>query len=223
MHRVHVTQPLLLAAALLWGAAAHAGPADEDAASAARHLPRALRALVPAGQEVLAWQRADLNLDGHADMVFILQAQGTQPYDGDRGDQPRPLLVALGSAGGRLRVVARNDHIVRCKNCGGIWPEPFDGLSAERGRFTLSHYGGSRWRWSERWRFDFDAQAGTWFLSAVQAGADSEEEGHLVRTYVRGRHFRALRFSTLRPEDFTAWRSDSKVPQPRAVRDPNRS
>ena len=186
-------------------------------------LPRGLHALVPAGLEVLAWRRADLNLDGHPDVVFILQAKGTTPFDGDRGDLPRPLLVALGHAGGALHVVARNDQLVRCINCGGSWPEPFDELTAEPGRFTLSHYGGSRWRWSERWRFDFDVQANTWYLSSLKAGADSAEDGHLVRTYLRGKHFKAFRFSLFRPDTFTAWQSGSTVPQPPAVRDDSRS
>lgn len=157
-------------------------------------LPKALRALVPEGQEVLAWRRADLDRDGRPDLVFILQRTGSAPFDGDRGDAPRAMVVALADSRGRLRVAARNEGLVRCQNCGGTWPEPFDELLAHRGGFTLSHYGGSRWRWSESWRFDFDAHSRQWLLTTAEMGADTEEDGHQVRVYRRDRHFGRIRF-----------------------------
>ncbi len=63
-----VCRRLACGAALLAlaGAAPARAAADEDNPSA-RRLPAALRALVPEGQEVLAWRRADLNLDGLPD------------------------------------------------------------------------------------------------------------------------------------------------------------
>ncbi len=218
-----VCRRLACGAALLAlaGAAPARAAADEDNPSA-RRLPAALRALVPEGQEVLAWRRADLNLDGLPDVVFVLQPRGTGAFDLERGDAARPLRVALADRRGRLRVVAGNDALVRCHNCGGTWPEPFDELSAERGRFTIRHYGGSRWRWSDSYRFDYDAKARAWFLSAVQAGADTPEDGHHVRTYVRGRHFGSHRLQDLQPDDFVTRHLRRGVPQPPAVRDPSR-
>jgi len=211
------------AVVLTAAAAAPAQAAQDSDETPGRHVPAALRALVPAGQELLAWQRADLNLDGRPDMVFVLQPLGSTAYDTERGDAQRPLRVALADARGRLRVVAGNDTLVMCHNCGGTWPEPFDSLVAEAGRFTISHYGGSRWRWSDSYRFDYDAQAKTWLLSAAQSGADTADNGHQVRTYVRGRHFGSHRLSRLDRESFWQRRTRPGVPEPRPVRDPSRS
>lgn len=197
-----------------------------------RPPPAALLALVPAGWEVLAWQRADLNADGRPDLVYVLQPQraagapasaGIRPDVDDRlavDERPRPLVVALAAADGRLRVAARNDRVVRCRACGGVWPEPFEALTAWRGGFALAHYGGSGLRWSERWRFDHDARAGTWFVSAWVDGWDTPgREQHLHRTLVRGRHFGSVRFEQLDPEVFHTRQRWRHVPLPKPWRD----
>lgn len=203
------------------------------AAQDSRPVPRALQALVPAGWSVLAWQRADLNADGRADLVYVLQrlrdapapaSARTEPdVDGDgdlaNAESPRPLVVALAAADGRLRVAARNDRIVRCRACGGVWPEPFEALTAWRGGFALAHYGGSGLRWSERWRFDHDAKAGTWFLSAWVDGWDTAGRAqHLHRTLVRGQHFGSVRFEQLDPEVFHKRQRWQHVPLPKPWR-----
>lgn len=187
-----------------------------------RPLPAALRALVPVGQEVLAWRRADLDLDGRPDVVFILQRAGSAPFDSERGDDPRTLVVALGDAQGRLRVVLRNDRLVRCQNCGGTWPEPFEALDAAPGRFKLRHYGGSRWRWSNEWRFVYDPRARDWYLDEMTDGADTEAHGHQLRTYRRGRHFGALRLRDLSSDTFLTQGLWPRVPRPPARRAPAR-
>jgi hypothetical protein len=212
-------RPCLLATLVVALAAATRPSAAEEGV---RSPPAALRALVPAGQELLAWRRADLDLDGQADVVFILQRAGSAPFDSDHGDEPRTLVVALGGTHGRLRVVVRNDQLVRCQNCGGTWPEPFEDLSAARGRFSLSHYGGSRWRWSDEWRFVYDRRARDWYLDVMSDGADSEDRGHLVRTYRRGRHFGALRLKDLSSETFLTQGLWPRVPPPPARRAPGR-
>lgn len=195
-----------------------AEPDDDDRQAQERAmdaLPKGLRALVPDGHEVLAWRQADLDRDGRPDLVFILQRTGSVPFDGDRGDAPRAMVVALADSRGRLRVVAHNDGIVRCQNCGGTWPEPFDELLAHRGGFTLSHYGGSRWRWSESWRFEFDARSGQWLLAAAEMGADTEDEGHQVRVYRRNQHFGRIRFDDFKGDIETRRWQHVAPPRPR--------
>jgi hypothetical protein len=223
-HRLGTLLGLLAALALPAGAAdAPAGDnadnVDDDPAATA---PAALRALLPPGQELLAWRQADHNRDGRPDWVYILQNTGSHPYDDDRGDAPRSLLVALGRADGPPRVVARNDHLVRCQNCGGSWPEPFEALQAATGRFSLSHYGGSRWRWSDAWAFVWSPAHGDWLLDRVSDGADTPADGHRVRTYRRGQHFGSHRLRDVDSETFLARGLWPRVPKPPARRAPER-
>lgn len=212
--------PLLLAAT---GLAAGAAPARAESPQEQPAPPAALLALIPAGQELLAWARADLNLDGRPDVVFILQPSGSHPYDGhDRGEQPRPLVVALGQSDGRLREASRNLTLVRCQNCGGTWPEPFESLSARRGSFSLGHYGGSRWRWSDAWTFTWDPARRDWLLSRHSDGADTEDQGHLLRQRRRGLHFGPLRLHQVDGDTFLTRQVWPHAPPPPARRDPQR-
>ncbi len=183
-----------------------------------RPPPAALRELIPSGQELLAWARADLNRDGRPDVVFILQPAGSHPYDGDRGDTPRSLVVAVGTPDGRLHEAARNNRLVRCQNCGGTWPEPFESLSARRGGFSLGHYGGSRWRWSDEWTFTWDAGRRDWLLTSHADGADTADDGHRVRTRQRGRHFGPLRLREVDGETFLTRQIWPRAPVPPARR-----
>lgn len=208
------------------GLLAWAGDSTESTSEAddsARPVPAELARFIEARSTMMAWRQVDLNRDGRKDYLFILERQPAQADGPEPEERQRPLKIALRGADGRLHLVLSNEELVRCHSCGGLWPDPFDELTARKGSFTLSHYGGSRWRWSDSWRFDYDARANTWFLTTVELGADTESEGHQVRTYRRGRHFGAIRLSGFSQDPFFARHLRKNVPAPRPVRDPNRS
>lgn len=52
--------------------------------------------------------------------------------------------------------------------------DPFAGLMAETGRFSVTLHGGSNWRWSYVYTFAYDADADDWLLVCVE-----ESFGHL--------------------------------------------
>lgn len=205
-------------------AAAGAAGADEDDTDPdPTRLSHEVRALVEPGTRLFKARVADLNLDGRPDLVYILHRLPPTPEGDELEERQRPLRIALRGADGRLRVVATNETLVQCHTCGGIWPEPFDELSARPGEFTVGHYGGSRWRWSDRWRFVYDPQARTWFLDRVQLGQDVEEGGHQVSTYVRGRHFGHHRIDRFERENFHTQHLRKGLPPLATVRDDSRS
>lgn len=211
----------LLACGPRWalaGDSTETGTQDDDS----RPVPAELAPFIEPRSSLMVWRHADLNRDGRKDYLFILERQGAEGDDPPE-ERQRPLKIALRGADGRLHLVLSNEELVRCHNCGGTWPDPFDDLSAGTGTFTLAHYGGSRWRWSDRWRFDYDARANTWFLTRVELGADTEADGHQVRTYRRGRHFGAVRLKGFSQEQFFARHLRKNVPQPKPVTDSNRS
>lgn len=212
---------LLAVASAAAGGAAGAGDDDPDPDESL--LSAELRALIEPGTRLFKYRVADLNRDGRPDLVYILHRLPPSPQDDELEERQRPLRIALRGADGRLRVVVNNETLVQCHTCGGIWPEPFDELSAGPGEFTVGHYGGSRWRWSDRWRFVYDAQARTWFLDRVQLGQDVEAGGHQVSTYVRGRHFGALRIDRFEREEFHTHHLRQGVPPLHTVRDDSRS
>ena len=146
---------------------------------AAKPLPAEVKATLPAGQTLLTWEAADLNRDGHTDLVTVSEASARQEDDG-----PRLLQVWLRQPDGKLKAAVRNERAVMCRQCGGVFGDPFEGVQTQAGGFTLLHYGGSSWRWREDFRFAWSRRDQTWQLVAVDSlsyhtsDPDNEKKQH---------------------------------------------
>jgi hypothetical protein len=129
--------------------------------------PAELGPFVPAGKEALCAAAADLDGDGLGDYVLVVgnvRRDGTVPED--RFD-PRALLVLVRQPGGALREAARGDRAVLCLECGGFF-DPFEGVDAGPGTFTINHFGGSGLRWRMDFTFRRAPADGTWRLERVR-------------------------------------------------------
>jgi hypothetical protein len=62
----------------------------------------------------------------------------------------------LGKKDGSLSLYARNDSVVLCKGCGGMFGDPFEGITIKGRYFSLEYYGGSRYRWNRFTTFKYD-------------------------------------------------------------------
>ena len=71
-------------------------------------------------------------------------------------DTTRPLLLLIGHGKGLYKLVERNDSIVLCKGCGGMFGDPYAGITIKNGFFSIEHYGGSNWRWTRIITFKYD-------------------------------------------------------------------
>ena len=137
------------------------------------------QAALPAGQQVVSWEVADLNRDGRLDAIMVSEAKTAGEDEG-----PRLLQVLLRQPDGKLKVVVRNKRAVMCRQCGGIFGDPFEGIQTQAGGFTLLHYGGSSWRWREDYRFAWSRRDQTWQLVAVDSlsyhtsDPDNEKKQH---------------------------------------------
>ena len=155
--------PLLLAA---WLTPATPAPAPaQPKCRAVASLPQAVRPFVKRGTCAIELESKDLDLDGRGDYLLVLEQLEAGP-DPDFGRR-RSLVVLTASAGGRLREAARSESVVLCSGCGGVWGDPFEGVTAERGRFTVEHYGGSNWRWLADYTFAYSRRERAWQLVRV--------------------------------------------------------
>ncbi len=117
-------------------------------------------AIYSAGWIILDTMTGDLNRDAYADLLMVLQFDGKFVAD----DEPRPLLIFLGTPSGKLKLSEQNDNIVLCEGCGGVFGDPYEGLAIKNGYFSVEHYGGSNWRWTKIITFKFSEKENTWFL-----------------------------------------------------------
>lgn len=92
----------------------------------------------------------DLTGDGIGDVVLVLERVGEE---GDTSKE-RSLLIAFGDKGGYQLHALVPDAILKAHE-GGIFGDPFVGLSIEEEVFNLSFYGGSNWRWYSTFSFQY--------------------------------------------------------------------
>jgi hypothetical protein len=162
--------------------------------------PAELKRLVPNGSKLLDWQVADLNVDGRPDVLAVYESAVEQSDD----DGPRTLLIAIRQADGALKVVKRNDKVVYCRQCGGIFGDPFESLSAAPGKLSVHHYGGSNWRWSNTFSFAYSRRDETWQLVRVEESSfhTSAPDKMKTRAFKPPRDFGKIDIADFDPENF---------------------
>lgn len=114
-----------------------------------------ITSFIPSGYSVLDSRTGDLNKDNYPDAILILKANEEETNE----DLARPLMLLTGTASGNYKLIARNDSIVLCKGCGGIFGDPYDGITIKNGYFSVEHYGGSSWRWTRIITFKYDLRS----------------------------------------------------------------
>jgi hypothetical protein len=150
---------VLLSLALLCAAATAAAAQAEEL-----RVPAEVRPFVEAGTKAIAVEAADLNGDGRGDFVLVLERENPAKDADDFPVNQRPLLLLVRGADGALSEAVRNERVVMCSQCGGVFGDPFEGVEAGRNTFTVHHYGGSNWRWKNSYKFNYSRIDGTWQL-----------------------------------------------------------
>lgn len=130
---------------------------------------------VPAGWKIMAKADGDLNKDGIPDAVFVLKENAEEKGGAETENMKRILVIIFGTPSGGYKLSATSKEAVLCKDCGGIFGDPFVGVRIVRGVIAVEHYGGSRDRWGyiHRWRY----QNGGWFLIGLTVRNEDTMEG----------------------------------------------
>lgn len=105
----------------------------------------------PEHYSVLDTASGDLNTDGYRDYIVILKNE----FEKYNSDTTRPLLILFGNKENKLNQFARNDSVVLCHGCGGVFGDPYQGITIKNNYFSIDHYGGSGWRWTRHITFRY--------------------------------------------------------------------
>ncbi|HWJ95714.1 MAG TPA: hypothetical protein VNT33_13375, partial [Telluria sp.] len=116
----------------------------------------------------------------------------------------RILKIAIRSPDGALKVAKESHKAVLCRSCGGMFGDPFAGLTASNRTFSVNHYGGSAWRWSANYTFNYSRRDNTWQLVRVDESSfhASEPEKQTSKSYRPPRDFGKIDITTFDPEHF---------------------
>ncbi|MES2762266.1 MAG: hypothetical protein V4677_08665 [Bacteroidota bacterium] len=117
-------------------------------------------ALIPVGYVLLDSASGDLNKDGYRDLLLVLKTSDEENFS----EKLRPLLILHGDKTKKYTLIARNDNVVLCNGCGGVFGDPYTGLVIKNSYFSAEHYGGSNWRWTRIMTFKYDLKTKTYLL-----------------------------------------------------------
>lgn len=144
------------------GADSVSGSPNVQADSSPKETLYDFRSFVPFGFVIKDSVVGDLNMDAFPDAVLVLR-----PIDEAWMDQrARPVLVLIGGPAGHFEMAVRNDHVTLPKEAGQMFGEPYNGVEIDSGTFIVKHYGGSRFRWTCDYVFEYDETERSWFYVA---------------------------------------------------------
>ncbi|MCS7464774.1 hypothetical protein N0M98_32325 [Paenibacillus doosanensis] len=126
--------------------------------------------LIPTGWHILVNREqpvkatGDLNNDGIQDVAMVIE----KTVKSEKAP-PRSLLIAFGNKDSTFSLSIIAENVVLPADAGGVFGDPFDSLTIDRGSVVVSDFGGSSSKWYNRYRFRF--QDNDWYLIGATMGS----------------------------------------------------
>lgn len=121
--------------------------------------------LVPKGWNIVEKVEGDLNKDNIDDIAVVIE--GTSEVEDEASN--RELLIVFGNKDGTYTLSTKAEKTILKADEGGVWGDPFEGISIDNGSLLISFYGGSNWRWYGNYRFRY--QDNDWYLIGATIGS----------------------------------------------------
>lgn len=169
-------------------------------------VPDEVKPFVGKDMVPIALETGDLNGDGKKDFILVLDKPRDPKAEFDEaGEAERPTLILIRDAASKLSVAARNDGVVLCRTCGGVFGDPFAGIQVNGTRFTISNYGGSNDRWAYDYTFAYSRRDNTWQLvRAEETTFQALDPNRTTRkhVYTPPKDYGLINFADFQPENY---------------------
>ncbi|MBS6954457.1 MAG: hypothetical protein KH230_14660 [Enterocloster asparagiformis] len=120
-----------------------------------------LEDFTPDGWTLMDSVSLDFNRDGRPDYVGVLEMTG----DDVPLRTPRILFAVAGCQGNFFRLDFQDENLIRTRDEGGVFGDPYVPMTAGDTSFTTNAFGGSAWKWSEAYTYAY--RDGAWYLNYV--------------------------------------------------------
>lgn len=159
-----------------------------------------LRRFVPKGQRIMDWEYGDLNRDAKTQDVLLVTHDAMAEAKDEEGR--RTVHILTRGENGQLEPRGSNAHAVLCAGCGGVMGDPYSGIAIKNGYFSLEHYGGSNWRWTQIITFKYDEAKKDWLLHK-KGGVSyhTSNPNEIEETVQTSKDFGTVRFADYVDED----------------------
>lgn len=125
-----------------------------------------LKSFIPKGYEAIAEKKGNLNLDKTEDCILVIRKtteETTSNMDEGKPDK-RIVLLLLGQKDGSYKLAYKNQNVADCKDCGGVFGDPFSGISIKNGYFSIEHKIAGGHHWEQIITFKFNKTKNNWYL-----------------------------------------------------------
>lgn len=155
-------------------------------------------------EEVMDQQVGLLDADNHSDWLVAVRTLAEDSVDTLEEPMPRRLLIMINNGDNTYTLKSESQGAILCKDCGGMFGDPFDALVIKNRYFSVEHYGGSSWRWRRIITFKYNAEEQDWFLHKDgNIAYHSSDPENTYEEEVRGTdELGVVRFSQYNYEDF---------------------
>lgn len=114
-------------------------PVFGDGKPARKRTPESF---VPPGWTIIYKASGDLNGDGQADIVLLVDPPGDDAAE-------RLTMILEARPDGGFVLAASAPEIALCRRCGGAFGDPGMDPEIKNSVLTIGNYGGTAWKWSE--------------------------------------------------------------------------
>lgn len=125
-----------------------------------------LKSFIPKGYEAIAEKKGNLNLDKTEDCILVIRKtteETTSNMDEGKPDK-RIVLLLLGQKDGSYKLAYKNQNVSDCIDCGGVFGDPFSGISIKNGYFSIEHKIAGGHHWEQIITFKFNKTKNNWYL-----------------------------------------------------------
>lgn len=168
-------------------------------------VPDEVKPFIEKGTIPIALETGDLNADGRQDLILVLSEIVPEGAGYEEGEGERSVLILARDANNALSVAGRNDLVALCKNCGGAFGDPFEGVVIKGTRFTVMNYGGSADRWSYSYTFAYSRRDRNWQIVRVEeSNFHTLDPNRTMKTriYTPPKNFGLITFTDFDPDNF---------------------
>lgn len=144
---------------------------------------KSIDAFIPKGWKLIRETSGDLNKDGLEDIAGVIEL--VKDYEINIEDAPPRILFIAFKEKDVYHLSIQTDKAILRSDMGGVWGDPFDNISVDRGSILITFYGGSNYRWGQVFRFRF--QNNGWYLIGATiysrctgSGEESNEDYNLL-------------------------------------------
>ena len=134
-----------------------------------------LMTFIPEGELVLDYEYGDLNKDDLKNDVILIAHDAKAEREEEGEELKRTTYILTRTSDNKLKEEAMNEIVVMCSSCGGVFGDPYNNIVIKNGYFSLEHYGGSNWRWTQIFTFKYNEEKKNWFLH--KSGGESYHTG----------------------------------------------